>query len=104
MSKRQFQDIIDAAGLLVYRAAWTRDTAKRRITREASMAKLYATETAQKVIDMAVQLFGGMGVVSGQAVETLYREIRALRLYEGTSEIQRLVLANEILKNFSKAN
>src|SRR3990170_2754528 len=95
---------VDAAALLVYRAAWTRDTAKRRITREASMAKLFATETAQTVIDMAVQLFGGMGVVSGQAVETLYREIRALRLYEGTSEIQRLVIANEILKNFSKAN
>ena len=64
---------VDAAALLVYRAAWTRDTAKRRITREASMAKLYATETAQEVIDMAVQLFGGMGVVSGTAVETLYR-------------------------------
>jgi len=95
---------VDAAALLVYRAAWTRDTAKRRITREASMAKLYATETAQEVIDMAVQLFGGMGVVSGTAVETLYREIRALRIYEGTSEIQRLVIANEILRNFSKSN
>jgi len=95
---------IDAAALLVYRAAWTRDTAKRRVTREASMAKLYATETAQEVIDMAVQLFGGMGVVSGTAVETLYREIRALRIYEGTSEIQRLVIANEILRNFSKSN
>ena len=92
---------VDAAALLVYRAAWTRDTAKRRITREASMAKLYATETAQTVIDMAVQLFGGMGVVSGKAVETLYREIRALRIYEGTSEIQRLVIANEILKGSS---
>ncbi len=95
---------VDAAALLVYRAAWTRDTAKRRITREASMAKLYATETAQQVIDMAVQLFGGTGVVSGKAVETLYREIRALRIYEGTSEIQRLVIANEILKGYSKAN
>ena len=95
---------VDAAALLVYRAAWTRDTAKRRITREASMAKLYATETAQEVIDMAVQLFGGMGVVSGTAVETLYREIRALRIYEGTSEIQRLVIANEIMRNFSKSN
>ncbi len=95
---------VDAAALLVYRAAWTRDTAKRRITREASMAKLYATETAQEVIDMAVQLFGGTGVVSGKAVETLYREIRALRIYEGTSEIQRLVIANEILKSFSKAS
>jgi acyl-CoA dehydrogenase len=95
---------VDAAALLVYRAAWTRDTAKRRITREASMAKLYATETAQEVIDMAVQLFGGTGVVSGKVVETLYREIRALRIYEGTSEIQRLVIANEILKSFSRAN
>jgi acyl-CoA dehydrogenase len=94
---------VDAAALLVYRAAWTRDTAKRRITREASMAKLYATETAQEVIDMAVQLFGGLGVVSGQAVETLYREIRALRIYEGTSEIQRLVIANEMLKDHSRA-
>jgi len=85
----------------ILRGAWTRDTAKRRITREASMAKLYATETARTVIDTAVQLFGGMGVVSGKAVETLYREIRALRIYEGTSEIQRLVIANGILKGSS---
>ena len=89
---------VDAAALLVYRAAWTRDTEKRRITREASMAKLFATETAQQVIDMAVQLFGGTGVISGRPVEKLYREIRALRIYEGTSEIQRLVIANEVLR------
>ena len=89
---------VDAAALLVYRAAWTRDTTGRRITREASMAKLFATESAQQVIDMAVQLFGGTGVIYGRPVETLYREIRALRIYEGTSEIQRLVIANEVLK------
>jgi acyl-CoA dehydrogenase len=89
---------VDAAALLVYRAAWTRDIEKRRITREASMAKLFATETAQQVIDMAVQLFGGTGVISGRPVEKLYREIRALRIYEGTSEIQRLVIASEVLR------
>ena len=93
---------VDTAALLVYRAAWARDTANRRITREASMAKLHATETAQQVIDMAVQLFGGTGVVSGQTVETLYREIRALRIYEGTSEVQRLVIANEVMKSGSR--
>ncbi|MCZ7565918.1 MAG: acyl-CoA dehydrogenase family protein [Burkholderiales bacterium] len=88
---------IDAAALLVYRAAWTKDTTGRRVTREASMAKLYATEAAQRVIDMAVQLFGGTGVVAGVTVEALYREIRALRIYEGTSEIQRLVIANAVM-------
>jgi acyl-CoA dehydrogenase len=88
---------IDAAALLVYRSAWTRDTLGRRVTREASMAKLYATEMAQQVIDQAVQLFGGKGVVSGATVETLYREIRALRIYEGTSEVQRLVIANAVM-------
>ncbi|HUA56733.1 MAG TPA: acyl-CoA dehydrogenase family protein, partial [Candidatus Sulfotelmatobacter sp.] len=74
---------IDAAALLVYRAAWTKDTTGARVTREASMAKLFATEAAQQVIDEAVQIFGGHGVVSGNAVERLYREIRALRIYEG---------------------
>ncbi len=88
---------VDAAALLVYRSAWTRDTQGRRVTREASMAKLYATETAQQVIDQAVQLFGGTGVVAGTTVETLYREIRALRIYEGASEIQRLVIANAVM-------
>jgi acyl-CoA dehydrogenase len=94
---------VDASGLLVYRAAWVKDTLNRRITREASMAKLFATESAQSVIDMAVQLHGGLGVVSGKAAETLYREIRALRIYEGTSEIQRLVIANEVMKGAGKS-
>ena len=88
---------IDAAALLVYRAAWTRDSGAARITREASMAKLFATEHAQKVIDRAVQLFGGEGVRSGSAVERLYREIRALRIYEGASEIQQLLIARHEL-------
>ncbi len=87
---------IDASALLVYRAAWTRDTLKDRVTREAAMAKLHATEHAQRVIDDAVQLLGGRGVVAGAVVERLYREIRALRIYEGTSEIQKLVIAGEV--------
>jgi acyl-CoA dehydrogenase len=88
---------IDASALLVYRAAWTRDAGAERITREAAMAKLFATEAAQRVIDAAVQLLGGRGVVAGSPVERLYREVRALRIYEGTSEIQRLVIAGQIL-------
>ncbi len=88
---------VDASALLVYRAAWTRDRLAERVTREAAMAKLYATEHAQRVIDDAVQLLGGRGVVAGATVERLYREIRALRIYEGTSEIQRLVIAEEVL-------
>lgn len=84
---------VDAAALLVYRAAWTKDVSGHRVSRESAMAKLYATEAAQRVIDEAVQIFGGLGVVSGTPVERLYREIRALRIYEGTSEIQRLVIA-----------
>jgi acyl-CoA dehydrogenase len=88
---------VDASALLVYRAAWTRDRRADRVTREAAMAKVYATEAAQRVIDDAVQLFGGRGVVSGEPVERLYREIRALRIYEGTSEIQRLVIAGTLL-------
>jgi acyl-CoA dehydrogenase len=88
---------IDAAALLVYRAAWTRDCMAERVTREAAMAKMYATEAAQRVIDSAVQLWGGMGVVSGVPVERLYREIRALRIYEGTTEIQKLVIAGQVL-------
>jgi len=87
---------IDAAALLTYRAAWLRDAGKR-VTKEAAMAKLTATETAQEVIDAAVQLFGGQGVVSGETVETLYREIRALRIYEGASEVQLLIIARELL-------
>lgn len=90
---------IDAAALLIYRAAWTKDAdPKGRVTREAAMAKLFATEEAQKVIDQAVQIFGGLGVVSGNVVENLYREIRSLRIYEGTSEIQKLIIAGNILK------
>jgi acyl-CoA dehydrogenase len=89
---------IDAAALLVYRAAWTKDSTGARVTREASMAKLFATESAQVVIDQAVQIFGGIGVVSGVPVEKLYREIRALRIYEGTSEIQRLVIAGKVME------
>jgi len=87
---------IDAAALLTYRAAWLRDAGKR-VTKEAAMAKLAATESAQRVIDGAVQLFGGQGVQSGQAVESLYREIRALRIYEGASEVQLLIIARELL-------
>ena len=88
---------VDASALLVYRAAWTRDTVSDRVTLEAAMAKLHATEEAQRVIDSAVQLLGGRGVVAGAPVEQLYREIRALRIYEGTSEIQRLVIADQLL-------
>ncbi|GAB3454977.1 acyl-CoA dehydrogenase family protein [Massilia terrae] len=87
---------VDAAALLTYRAAWLRDQG-RRVTKEAAMAKLTATETAQQVIDSALQMFGGLGVVSGQAVESLYREIRALRIYEGASEVQQLIIARELL-------
>ena len=94
---------VDAAALLVYRAAWAKDQGAERITREAAMAKLFATEAAQRVIDNAVQLFGGRGVVSGEPVERLYREVRALRIYEGTSEIQKLVIAAQILKPKSNA-
>jgi acyl-CoA dehydrogenase len=89
---------LDAAALLVYRAAWAKDTTGRRVTREAAMAKLYATEAAQQVIDQAVQVFGARGVVAGATVERLYREIRALRIYEGTTEIQKLIIAGQVLK------
>jgi acyl-CoA dehydrogenase len=88
---------IDAAALLIYRAAWTKDIKGARITRESSMAKLFATEEAQKVIDAAVQIFGGLGVTHGHIAEKLYREIRALRIYEGASEIQKLVIATRVL-------
>ena len=90
---------IDASALLIYRAAWTKDMGAPRITREAAMAKLFSTEEAQKVIDSAVQLFGGDGVRSGMMVEKLYREIRALRIYEGASDVQRIVIAREMLKD-----
>lgn len=84
---------VDAAALLVYRAAWAKDTGAPRVTREAAMAKLYATEQAQKVVDMAVQLHGGDGVRAGSTVERLYREIRALRIYEGASDVQKIIIA-----------
>jgi acyl-CoA dehydrogenase len=88
---------VDAAALLIYRAAWTKDRGAARISREASMAKLHATEIAQTVIDKAVQLHGGDGVRSGEVVERLYREIRALRIYEGASEVQKLIIARQVL-------
>jgi acyl-CoA dehydrogenase len=88
---------VDTAALLVYRAAWVKDTLRDRVTLEASMAKLHATESAQRVIDSAVQLFGGLGVTVGNVAERLYREIRPLRIYEGASEIQKLIIAGQLL-------
>jgi acyl-CoA dehydrogenase len=88
---------VDASALLVYRAAWTADVLGGRVSREAAMAKLHATETAQRVVDEAVQLFGGLGVTVGSVVERLYREVRALRIYEGASEVQRLIIARAAL-------
>ena len=93
---------IDAAALLTYRAAWQRDQGQN-VTREAAMAKLTATENAQQVIDAALQMFGGLGVVSGQTVERLYREIRALRIYEGATEVQQMIIARELLRNYKTA-
>ncbi|HET6599559.1 MAG TPA: acyl-CoA dehydrogenase family protein [Burkholderiaceae bacterium] len=94
----QMATTIDSAALLTYRAAWQRDQG-RGVTREAAMAKLAATEGAQQVIDAAVQIWGGLGVVSEQPVERLYREIRALRIYEGATEVQQLIIARELLKD-----
>jgi acyl-CoA dehydrogenase len=90
---------IDAATLLVYRAAWERDILKQRTTRSAAMAKLFATESAQHIIDRCVQLHGGLGVKVGHPMEMLYREIRALRIYEGATEVQQVVIARETMKN-----
>ena len=92
---------IDAAALLTYRAAWRRDVQRLPTTRQAAMAKMAATETAQAVIDRAVQMFGGRGVRSGETVEQLYREIRALRIYEGATEVQKLIIARELLREMS---
>jgi acyl-CoA dehydrogenase len=92
---------VDASALLVYRAAWTKDQGAVRVTREAAIAKMFATEAAQRVIDRAVQLHGGFGVTKGVKVEELYREIRALRIYEGATEVQKIVIARELLKNRS---
>lgn len=88
---------VDASALLIYRAAWTKDMGAARVSREAAMAKLHATETAQTVIDAAVQLFGGDGVRKGSIVESLYREIRALRIYEGASDVQKVVIARQTM-------
>lgn len=93
----QMATLLDAAALLTYRAAWLRDQGQR-ITREAAMAKMTATENAQQIIDMAVQMHGGMGVRKGQIVESLYREIRALRIYEGATEVQQLIIGKDVLK------
>ena len=89
---------IEAAALLTYRAGWLRDALNQKITREAAMAKLFATETAQSVIDDAVQICGGLGVRRGHPVERLYREVRALRIYEGATEVQKVIIARELLK------
>ena len=99
----QMATTIDSAALLTYRAAWQRDLG-RNVTREAAMAKMAATEGAQQVIDAAVQMFGGLGVVSEQTVERLYREIRALRIYEGATEVQQLIIAREMLKAHAPAS
>jgi acyl-CoA dehydrogenase len=88
---------VDAAALLVYRAAWTKDMGAPRVTREAAMAKLFATDRAQEVIDRAVQLHGGDGVRHGHIIESLYREIRALRIYEGASDVQKVVIARQVM-------
>ncbi|APG47609.1 acyl-CoA dehydrogenase family protein [Phaeobacter porticola] len=95
---------VDASALLVYRAAWAKDSGAARITREAAMAKLFSTDQAQKVIDRAVQLHGGDGVRRGQKVEELYRDIRALRIYEGASDVQRVVIARQALNAFQKGD
>jgi acyl-CoA dehydrogenase len=94
---------IDAAALLTYRAAWLRDVKGVRTTREAAMAKMTATENAQFVIDRAVQIFGGLGVKSGEIAERLYREIRALRIYEGATEVQKVIIARETLQSRNKS-
>lgn len=102
MTQQKLADMatdVDASALLVYRAAWAKDRGAERVTREAAIAKLFSTEAAQRVIDHAVQIFGGLGVVTGMPVEELYRDIRPLRIYEGTSEIQRLIVARELMRD-----
>ena len=93
---------IDASALLVYRSAWAKDCYQERVTREAAMAKLFATEAAQRIIDRAVQLYGGSGVVKGNIAERLYREIRALRIYEGASEVQKVIIARQTYSGHGK--
>ena len=100
MTQARFAEMvtaIDASALLIYRAAWQRDQGQPT-TREAAMAKLFATEQAQMVIDAAVQMFGARGITKGEVVEALYRDIRALRIYEGASEVQKIIIARETLK------
>jgi acyl-CoA dehydrogenase len=90
---------IEAGALLAYKSAWVKDVKKERVTRDAAMAKMFATETAQQVIDDAVQICGGLGVMRGHPVERLYREVRALRIYEGATEVQKLIIAKDLLKS-----
>ena len=90
--------LVDSAALLTYRAAWLRDTGQARVTAEAAMAKMTATENAQRVIDMALQLHGGRGVEVGSKVESLYRDIRSLRIYEGATEVQQLIIGKAVLQ------
>ena len=100
MTRERLADMateIDASALLIYRAAWAKDSGSERITREAAMAKLYATEHAQVVIDRAMQMLGGAGVTCGNILERLYRDIRPLRIYEGASEVQKLIIAGQII-------
>jgi acyl-CoA dehydrogenase len=92
---------IDNASMQVFRAAWLKDTSRGRATKEVSMAKLVATEVAGSVLDKAVQIFGGAGVTIGSTVERLYREVRPMRIYEGASEVQKLVIARDLLKSRS---
>ena len=98
-SLAQMATEIDAAALLTYRAAWLRDVRGARTTREVAMAKMTATESAQRVVDRAVQLLGGRGVRKGEIVESLYREVRALRIYEGATEVQQLIIGRDLLKS-----
>jgi acyl-CoA dehydrogenase len=93
---------VDTSALLVYRAAWLHDLGEQRISREAAIAKLHATEAAQEVVDQALQIFGGLGVVKGMAVERLYRHVRAFRIFDGTSEIQKLIIAKDILREHKR--
>jgi acyl-CoA dehydrogenase len=93
---------IDAAALLTYRAAWLRDQG-HTVTVEAAMAKMTASESAQRIIDASVQIFGALGVVSGSVVERLYREIRPLRIYEGATEVQQLIIARGVIKAFQES-
>jgi acyl-CoA dehydrogenase len=105
MTQQKIADMataVDASALLVYRAAWTKDQGAERVTREASMAKMAVTESAQRVIDDAVQIFGGLGVVVGHPVEELYRDIRPLRIYEGTTEIQKIIIAREVCREYEE--